>query len=117
MSNVQGYVEFTEESEDTTVAVFHLQTNGQFQWEIKQFPVLTTDGHTCDDAILGNRYWKDFSFRFYMCTSQDFYTEKMATYSHIFMIVFMNVMALHCQHQTGTERHNSHKHSPRSLSR
>ena len=56
MSNVQGYVEFTEESEDTTVAVFHLQTSGQFQWEIKQFPVLTTDGHTCDNLILGNRY-------------------------------------------------------------
>jgi len=53
MAGVKGDIEFRETSIDRTRAIISIATNESYQWEIREFPVLTTDVKSCDEASLG----------------------------------------------------------------
>lgn len=58
MVGVKGNVEFVTVSSDTTSVTLDLTTEEAWpNWEIREFPIITTHAsNSCSDELLGNQY-------------------------------------------------------------
>lgn len=56
MAGVVGNIDFSIIGQHATSVVVNLSgLSGFTDWEIREFPVVTTEGMSCDDTILGER--------------------------------------------------------------